>query len=84
MRTNIPTMDRDEGVYQLSLIWSQVISTPNQREGSGGLDTVTRGARVRHKFKTPSEAYLGLLAPVTFLVLIKMAVIHRNCQHHLL
>ena len=76
-------MDRDEGVYQLSLIWSQVISTPNQREGSGGPDTVTCGARVRRKL-TPSEAYLGLLAPVTFLVLIKMAVIHRNCQHHLL
>ena len=76
-------MDRDEGVYQLSLIWSQVISTPNQREGSGGLDTVTCGARVRRKL-TPSEAYLGLLAHVMFLVLIKMAVIHRNCQHHLL
>ena len=76
-------MDRDEGVYQLSLIWSQVISTPNQREGSGGLYTVTCGAPVRRKL-TPSEAYLGLLAPVTFLVLIKMAVIHRNCQHHLL
>ena len=30
----------------------------------------------------PSEACLGLLTPVTFLVLIKMAVIRRNSQHH--
>ena len=31
---------------------------------------------------TPSEAYLGLLTPMTFLVLIKIAVIHQNCQHN--
>ena len=38
-------MERDEGVYKPSPIWSQVISTPNQREGSGGLDRVTLRAR---------------------------------------
>ena len=31
---------------------------------------------------TPSEAYLGLLTPVTFLVLIKKAASLRNYQHH--
>ena len=29
VRSNTPTMNRDEGAYQLSLIWTQVISTPN-------------------------------------------------------
>ena len=38
-------MNRDEGVYQLSAIWSEVISTPKQREGFGGLDKVTLRAR---------------------------------------
>ena len=27
--SNTPTMNRDEGAYQLSPIWTQVISTPN-------------------------------------------------------
>ena len=27
-RLNTPTMNRDEGAYQLSPIWTQVISTP--------------------------------------------------------
>ena len=28
IRSNTPTMNRDEGAYQLSPIWTQVISTP--------------------------------------------------------
>ena len=28
IRSNTPTMNRDEGVYQLSPLWTQVISTP--------------------------------------------------------
>ena len=31
---------------------------------------------------TPSEAYLGLLTLMTFLVLIKITVSHQNCQHN--
>ena len=33
IRSNTPTMNRDEGAYQLSPIWTQVISTP--RPGGG-------------------------------------------------
>ena len=51
----------------------------SQPWGRGGLDRVT--LRVVSKL-TPSEAYLGLLTPVTFLVLITMAASHRNCQHN--
>ena len=29
VRSNTPTMNRDEGAYQLSPMWKQVISTPN-------------------------------------------------------
>ena len=28
IRSNTPTMNRDEGTYQLSPIWTQMISTP--------------------------------------------------------
>ena len=31
IRSNTPTMNRDEGAYQLSPIWTQVISTPQTR-----------------------------------------------------
>ena len=30
--SNTPTMNRDEGAYQLSPIWTQVISTPKPGE----------------------------------------------------
>ena len=43
--TNSPTMNRDEGAYQLSPIWNQLlISTPTRgepEEGGGDLDRVT-------------------------------------------
>ena len=35
IRMNSPTMNRDEGAYQLTPIWNQLIPTPNQ-EGRGG------------------------------------------------
>ena len=35
IRSNTPTMNRDEGAYQLSPIWTQVISTP--KPGGGGV-----------------------------------------------
>ena len=40
IRTNSPTMNRDEGAYQLSPIWNQLISIPDQ-VGGGDLDRVT-------------------------------------------
>ena len=39
IRSNTPTMNRDEGAYQLSLIWTQVITTP--KPGGGGVYRVT-------------------------------------------
>ena len=37
IRSNTPIMNRDdEGAYQLSLIWTQVISTPQPGIGGGG------------------------------------------------
>ena len=36
IRSNTPTMNRDEGAYQLSPIWTQVISTPKPGWGGGG------------------------------------------------
>ena len=66
-------MSRDEGTYELSPICSRVVSTSNRGGGGGGLDRVTLGVLSQ---LTPSEDYLGLLTPVTFSVLIKMAVSH--------
>ena len=37
IRSNTPIMNRDEGTYQLSLIWTQVISNPNRGVGGGGV-----------------------------------------------
>ena len=39
IRSNTPTMNRDEGAYQLSPIWTQVIPPPNQ--GGAGVYRVT-------------------------------------------
>ena len=36
IRSNTPTMNRDEGAYQLPPIWTQVFSTPKTGEGGGG------------------------------------------------
>ena len=35
VRSNTPTMNRDEGAYQLSPIWTQVISIPKPGGGGG-------------------------------------------------
>ena len=37
IRSNTPTLNRDEGAYQLSSIWTQVISTP--KPGGEGAST---------------------------------------------
>ena len=39
IRSNTPTMNRDEGAYQLSPIWTQVISTPKPGAGRGRLQS---------------------------------------------
>ena len=36
IRSNTPTMNRDEGAYQLSPTWTQVISIPKVGGGGGG------------------------------------------------
>ena len=36
IRSNTPTMNRDERAYQLPPIWTQVISTPTPGGGGGG------------------------------------------------
>ena len=56
IRFNAPNMNRDEGAYQLSPIWTQVISTPQP----GGRSR--RGWRLQSDFArlsqlTPSEAF---------------------------
>ena len=71
IRTNTLTMNRDEGAYQLSPTWTQVISTPNQ----GGRVGLTEYWFFMSQL-TPLEAHLGLLTVVTVLVLIKIAVSH--------
>ena len=40
IRSNTPTMNRDEGAYQLSLIWTQLMPTP--KPGGGGEGGVYR------------------------------------------
>ena len=63
IRSNTPTMNRDEGAYQLSPIWTQVISTPKPG-GRGRLQSDF--ARLSQKL-TPSEAYLRFLTLLMFL-----------------
>ena len=76
-------MNRDEGAYQLSPIWTQVISTPQPGGGGGGGEASKEWLCVfielintfRSLFKA-SETFDD------FQVLLKMADSHRNCQHH--
>ena len=63
IRSNTPTMNRDEGAYQLPPIWTQVFSTPKTGEGGGGR-LQSNIARLSQQL-TPSEAYLRLLTPLT-------------------
>ena len=37
IRSKTPTMNRDEGAYPLSPIWTQVISSPKPERGGGGV-----------------------------------------------
>ena len=77
IRSNTPIMNRDEGAYQLSPIWTQVISTP--KPGGEGASTEWLCAFIaiintfRSLFKD-SDTFDD------FQVLIKMADSHRNCH----
>ena len=62
IRSNTPTMNRDEGAYQLPPIWTQVFSTPKQ---GGGGRLQSNIARLSQQL-TPSEAYLRLLTLLMF------------------
>ena len=65
IRSNTPTMNRDEGAYQLPPIWTQVFSTPKTGEGGGGGRLQSNIARLSQQL-TPSEAYLRLLTLLMF------------------
>ena len=41
IRSNTPTLNRDEGAYQLSPLWTRVISTPQPGGGGSGVYRVT-------------------------------------------
>ena len=81
IRSNTPTMNRDEGAYQLSLIWTQVMPTPKPGGGGGGASTEWLCAFIaiintfRSLFKASDTINV-------FQVFIKMADSHRNCRHH--
>ena len=79
IRSNTPTMNRDEGAYQLSPIWTQVISIP--KPGGEGVSTEWLCA-----FIVIINTFRSLLKASdtfnVFQVLIKMADSHWNCQHH--
>ena len=69
IRSNTPTMNRDEGAYQLPPIWTQV---PPTQGGGGGLQS---DFAFRSLFKA-SDTFDD------FQVLIKVADSHQNFQHH--
>ena len=71
IRSNTPNMNRDEGAYQLSPIWTQVIFIPQPGRRWGDAYRVT--LRVYRNYRNTFD---------DFQVLIKMADSHRNCQHH--
>jgi len=75
------TMNRDEGAYQLSPIWTQVIFTP--KPGGEGASTEWLGAFIA--IISTFRCWSLFKASDTFddfQVLTKMVDSHRNCQHH--
>ena len=82
IRSNTPTMNRDEGAYQLSPIWTQVISTPKPGGGGGGEGASTECLCA---FIAIINTFISLFkasdAFNVFQVLIKMADSHRNFPH---
>ena len=64
-----------------SNIYSNVLKAQARKKHPRDADTFNDWQLSLSKL-TPSEAYLWLLTPVMFLVLVKMAVSHPNCQHH--
>ena len=71
-------MNRDEGAYQLSPIWTQVISTPKPG-GRGRLQSDCAFIAIINTFRSLFKASDTFNV---FQVLIKMADGHRNCQYH--
>ena len=53
IRSNTPTMNRDERAYQLSPIWTQVISTPKPGVGGGRLQSDLRVYHNNQHFQKP-------------------------------
>ena len=53
IRLNTPTVNRDEGAYQLSPTWTQVISTP--KLGGGGRGVGGRRGRLQSGFARLSQ-----------------------------
>ena len=62
----------------------QICQSIAQKRNPNAADSFNDWQLPLSKLKTSqvSEAYSGLLTPVTFLVLIKVAVSHWNCQQH--
>ena len=71
-------MNRDEGAYQLSPIWTQVISTPKPGEGASK-ESLGAFIAIINTFRSVCKASDTF---DYFQVLTKMADSHRNCQHH--
>ena len=69
-------MTRDKGAYQL-LYGRKSFPPPTMGEEWTRQSDFERFVEI-----TPSEAYLGILTLMTFLVLIKITVSHQNCQHN--
>ena len=79
IRSNTPTMNRDEGAYQLSPIWTQVISTPKPGGEGASTEWLCAFIAIINTFRSLFKASDTFNV---FQVLIKMADSHRNCQHH--
>ena len=79
IRSNTPTMNRDEGAYQLSPICTQVISTPKPGREGASTEWLCTFIAIINTFRSLFKASDTLNV---FQVLIEMADSHRNCQHH--
>ena len=83
--SNTPTMNRDEGAYQLSPTWTQVISTPKLGRGAGRRGRLQSGF-ARRAFIAIINTFRSLFKACdtfnVFQVFIKMADSHRNWRYH--
>ena len=81
IRSNTPTMNRDEGAYQLSPTWTQVISTPKLGGGEEGASTEWLCAFIAI-INTFRSLFKACDTFNVFQVFIKMADSHRNWRYH--